>query len=81
MSRKEELMTELFEIAQEEEERTGEDLINMHLIDKPVHPGHLHDLITFFCWLDEEHQSRATSALNSILQDQIAETKAEAKAI
>lgn len=41
-----------------------------------VKPLHLMDLITIFCWLDEEHQSRAVSALNWILQDQMTEKKA-----
>jgi hypothetical protein len=40
---------------------------------RKIDPCYLSDLITLFCWLDEEHQSRAVSAVNSILQDQIVE--------
>lgn len=55
--------------------------INSTYPKRPVNPGYLSDLITLFCWLDEEHQLRACSALNTILQDQIAEQKGERKAI
>ena len=48
---------------------------------KAINPMYLQDLMTIFCWLDEEHQSRACSALNSILQDQMAESKGVNKAI
>ena len=41
-----------------------------------IKPSYLMDAMTIFCWLDEEHQSRAISTLNSILQDQITEAKA-----
>ena len=43
---------------------------------RSIKPEYLSDLIMLFCWLDEEHQSRAVSAVNSIVQDQVAETKA-----
>lgn len=48
---------------------------------RPVNAAYLSDLIMLFCWLDDEHQSRAVSALNSILQDQIVELKGIRKAI
>ena len=48
---------------------------------RPVNAAYLSDLIMVFCWLDDEHQSRAVSALNSILQDQIVELKGVHKAI
>lgn len=42
---------------------------------KAVNPSLLRDLITIFTWLDVEHQERACGALNTILEDQIAESK------
>lgn len=42
---------------------------------KAVNPNLLRDLITLFSWLDYEHQERACMALNTILEDQIAESK------
>ena len=42
---------------------------------KAVNPNLLRDLITLFSWLDVEHQERACGALNTILEDQIAESK------
>ena len=42
---------------------------------KVVNPDLLRDLITIFTWLDLEHQERACFALNTILEDQIAENR------
>lgn len=44
---------------------------------KAVNPNLLRDLITLFSWLDYEHQERACGALNTILEDQIAESKSK----
>lgn len=40
---------------------------------RTIKPEYLSDLIMLFCWLDEEHQSRAVSAINNVLADQITE--------
>lgn len=60
---------------------TNKMLYNSALPVRPVEATYLSDLIMLFCWLDVEHQSRAVSALNAIVQDQVAEAKATSKAI
>ena len=42
---------------------------------KAFNPNLLRDLVTIYTWLDYEHQERACGALNTILEDQIAECK------
>lgn len=49
--------------------------INTTYQKRSINPMYLQDIITLLCWLDEEHQARAVSALNSIVQDQATEAK------
>ena len=81
MTRKEEIATEIIELTEELEQIEGKKIIDMGLPVRPIESRYLFDLMTIFCWLDIEHQDRAVSALNSVLQDQIAETKGITKAI
>ena len=78
MTEAERLTQELISELQKEEQRTGKKLIHFHgLPERPIYPYYLRELITIFSWLDEDHQSRACGALNSILEDQITELKGE----
>ena len=55
--------------------------INTTYPKRMINPMYLQDIITLLCWLDEEHQQRAVSSINSIVQDQVAESRGVHKAI
>ena len=76
MTENQKIITELIDRLQEEETRTGKTYINMNLPVRPIEASYLFDLMTIFTRLDLDHQERACGALNAILEDQIAESRA-----